>query len=343
MGCMSQELVTERTSPRTESLLQVENLNVVFRSHSGLLSNTVSRINAVSNVSLDLNESAILSIVGESGSGKTTIARCIASLNRPTSGSIKYRGTEVTTLSGKALKEYKRDVQIIFQDPYESLNPRFDVYTTVSLPIRHLVREKDERILHNSAKELMREVNLSPELIHRYPHQLSGGERQRVNIARALASSPRILVADEPITMLDAAQRVDILRLLLDLKDRRRLAIILITHDLATAKMMGGKVLVMYRGKLVESGHVESVLRRPHHPYVEVMSEAMPSLTKKLQYTETEEANVMTNVEVGCIFRPRCRYALPVCAHAEPNLEEKSKSHFAACHNPLLGVDSKSR
>jgi oligopeptide/dipeptide ABC transporter ATP-binding protein len=337
---MSQILVDKGTSTTIDPILRVEKLNVVFSTRVGLISvhnqRPLSRnIQAVNNLSFDLSSSGTLTFVGESGSGKTTIARCIVGLLSPTSGSIKYRGAEVISLTGKALKEYRRHVQIVFQDPYESLNPRDNVFTTLSLPLRHLVGENNTRILNERITDLMREVGLDLDLIHRYPHQLSGGERQRVSIARALASDPEILIADEPISMLDAAQRADILRLLVKLRKERKLSIILITHDVGTAKIMGGRTLVMYRGRAFEYGDVESVLRKPCHPYIEVMLEAMPSLSKKPQLTHAEKVDLRTAVEAGCIFRPHCKYALPVCVETEPQLEQKREGHLAACHNPL--------
>jgi len=295
-------------------------------------------------VSFDINESEILSVVGESGSGKTTIANCIMALTTPNSGSIKYNGAEVSALRGKKLKDYRREVQVIYQDPFESLNPRLDVYSTLSIPIIRLTNETKQAVIVEKVRRLLSEVGLEPdEAIHKLPHQLSGGERQRINVARALAPGPKLLIADEPITMLDASQRLNILSLLLELKEKRNLTILLITHDLASAKIMSDRTAVMYSGKLVEIGPTDSILTHPFHPYSELILTATPKLT------ETREvlANTLSavsyssgieesqSIQRGCVFQPRCKYAKKKCVDVEPKLEEKSSSHYAACHYPL--------
>lgn len=324
--------------------MEVSNLRVKFTKLLSTLRRTKSIVNAVDDVSFQLYESEVLSVVGESGSGKTTIAKCILGLVSPTSGSIKYNDTEVTTLKGGALKDYRRSVQVIYQDPFESLSPRLDVYTTLSIPIRRLTDETDEARLLERVNRLLYEVGLDPnETIHKLPHQLSGGERQRINIARALAPNPKLLVADEPITMLDASQRLNILSLLTELKTKRDFAMMLITHDLASAKIMSNRTAVMYSGKLVEIGPTHALLSRPHHPYTELILNATPRLTETTLAAREAlyAAGYTSGIEesqgkrAGCVFAPRCKYVTAICKETEPPLLAKSPSHFAACHNAL--------
>ena len=338
---MSQVQLTESAEgyPRDEPLLQVNDLSVTFEKMRGIIRRQKTIIRAVDHVSFSIYESEFVSLVGESGSGKTTIARCIIGLERPTSGFIKYRGNEVQRLHGVGMKNYWRDVQIIYQDPFESLNPRQDVLTTISSPIMNLSGEKSRERIIDRVSTLLEEVELDPnEVIHRLPHQLSGGQRQRVNIARALAPNPKLLIADEPITMLDAAQRMNVLSLLMRLKSRRKLTMLMITHDLASVRVTSSKTLIMYAGKLVETGSTEETLSRPYHPYVELILDSMPRLRNDARsrdpktVTSTDDISYLSR---GCIFRPRCAYATEICKQVEPKLVEMSKGHSAACHNPL--------
>ena len=317
----------------SNSILRIRNLRVTFQ--EGLRRKSVIR--AVNNVTFDLEEGEVLSIVGESGSGKTTIARTIAALIPATSGDMLYKGMEVSSLRGKALLNYRREVQVVFQDPYESLNPRWDVLTTIATHLRYLGENKDKSSLQEHVAQILQEVGLKPELVlHRLPHQLSGGERQRVNIARALSPNPKLLLADEPITMLDASQRLNILRLLIQLKERRNLTIILITHDLASANVASDRTFIMYRGNLIEAGPTDRVLSRPHHPYTELILNSMPDIESKAQTGgEISSADDKQDISAGCIFRPRCKYSTDMCARVEPELVEKSKGHLCACHNFL--------
>ncbi len=320
------------------SLLSIKDLQVTFIRQRGLFNRRKSIVRAVQGISLELFESEILSVVGESGSGKTTLARCILALNRPDSGSIKYRNNEVTGLKGGELMSFRRDVQIVYQDPYESLNPRQDVFTAVSIPIRQLAGEDSKEKLTERVAKVLREVGLDPSAVmRRLPHQLSGGERQRVNIAKALAPDPKLLVADEPVTMLDASQRLGVLSLLVELKEKRNLTILLITHDLASARIMSDRTAIMYLGRIVEVGPTSKILNKPHHPYTQLILAATPRLKRssevKREYVPSvEEAG---RVERGCVFAPRCKYATSICRDTEPQLLAKSESSLAACHNPL--------
>jgi oligopeptide/dipeptide ABC transporter ATP-binding protein len=318
--------------------MEVKDLCITFRKKRGFFRQKTSLINAVYHLSFSVGESEVFSVVGESGSGKTTLARCLLAVAKPTSGTVYWKGRDLSVLQENALKEFRRNVQIVYQDPYESLNPRNDVFRTISDPIRNLLGDNDQAHLQRRVSDLLREVCLSPEkYIHRLPHQLSGGERQRVNVARALAPGPRILVADEPTTMLDASQRLNILSLLRKLKAERKLTIILITHDLAVARLMSSRIAVMFVGRLVEIGPVEAVVSSPHHPYAELVMEAIPDVNRgEVDVNDflvtIEESEMVTK---GCVFRPRCKYATGQCGEAEPELVSRSPGHSAACYNPL--------
>ena len=292
---------------------------------------------AVDDVSLELADSEVLSLVGESGSGKTTVARCVVGLVPPTSGKVYYRGVDLDEIRREDMRAYRREVQVIYQDPFESLNPRLDVFTQVSLPLKRLLGITSHEELVDRVSKLLREVGLDPgPAIEKLPHQLSGGERQRVNIARALAPGPKLLIADEPITMLDASQRVNVLSLLMELKKKRNLTVMMITHDLASARVTSERTAVMYLGRLVELGPTAAVLSKPAHPYSELVLSSTPSISKGLVTEGLDEKHEFHRMpETGCNFTPRCRYATDVCSRVRPPLEIKSAPRLAACHNPL--------
>ena len=323
---------------QTESLIGLRHLVVTFARQTGGVQGV---IRAVDDVSLDVDEKEFVSLVGESGSGKTTLARAILRFNAPSSGSIFYKSADVESLRGKAVKAYRKNVQIVFQDPYECLNPRHDVFTIVSTPMRFLLGMKNNREMEDKVSALLKELGMNPaESMHKLPHQLSGGERQRVNIARALASDPEILIADEPMTMLDAAQRLNVLTLLAQLRVKRNLAVLMITHDLASAHVVSDRVMVMFRGRIVESGPTAEVLSRPYHPYVRAIMAATPALHRAVPSVVEQEIPVLSrDMSRGCNYRERCKYATQVCAVEEPPLEAKSRLHFAACHNSSAVIE----
>jgi peptide/nickel transport system ATP-binding protein len=339
MSQVLENLASEGSERGRMPLLEVRNLSVSFSKESGFLGREKRTTKAVDDVSFRLYENETLSLVGESGSGKTTIARCITALTPPTSGTVEYNGRDVSKIAGKKLLEYRKEVQIVFQDPFGSLSPFHDVLTVVATPIRRLLGETDENKISQRVRSLLDEVGLEPdEVLHKLPHQLSGGERQRVNIARALASEPKILVADEPVSMLDASQRLNTLYLLSELQASRNIAILMITHDLATSRVMGGRTAVMYLGKLFEIGSTSELLQAPYHPYTELLISAAPktdfvSQSRVDSFGQSIEKG--GRVTQGCVFRPRCKYATQVCAEVEPPLEPKSQTHEAACHNWL--------
>jgi peptide/nickel transport system ATP-binding protein len=338
---MSQVRMSEKAEPRSGDeapLLEVRDLSVVFRKERGFLGRETKETRAVDRVSFVLHPAETVSIVGESGSGKTTIARCITGLTVPSSGTILYRGKDVAKLKGDELLAFRKDVQITFQDPFGSLIPFQNVLDFISTPIRRLAKEKDREKIREKTVSLLEEVGLVPEeVIDKLPHQLSGGERQRVNLARALASHPNILVADEPVTMLDASQRLNMLLLLKELQRRRGLSILMVTHDLATAKAMEGRTMVMYLGKMFEIGATGEILSLPFHPYTSLLLASVPKIAFGQPPTDIGFATIEESEELrnGCIFRNRCKYATAVCSTEEPLLIERAPGHSAACHNWL--------
>jgi peptide/nickel transport system ATP-binding protein len=337
VGCLPQVQLDE-TTPLNSGLLQISNLSISFVQEKGMIVKRKFVIEAVHELTLSILSNESFSLVGESGSGKTTVARCILGLEHDYKGSITFDGKEVKSLHGKDLLDFRRDVQMVFQDPYESLNPRESVFEIISLPIRQLTKVSSQTELRKNVRRLIEEVGLDPQIVFsKYPHQLSGGERQRVNIARALASDPKVLVADEPITMLDAAQRLNILRLFIQLRESRKLTLLMITHDLPSARIVSDRTGIMYRGRLLELGPTDSVFLTPKHPYAEEVKQATPSLKRTLPVLDSKEAVLGGGIELihGCIYRNRCSRAIDLCSGAEPLLEEKSKMHFAACYNPL--------
>ena len=320
--------------PRLETkLLEVKDLSVHFMKSFGFLNRIGRTTRAVDGVSFEMGELDVFNIVGESGSGKTTLGRVVAALQRPTSGRVLFQGKDVSKLRGAALRGYRKDVQMVFQDPFASLNPREDVLAIVSMPMARLTGEKEKGRLLERSVDLLKDVGLQSDVLHKLPHQLSGGERQRVSIARALASRPKILVADEPVSMLDASLRLNFLALFNRLRNEHKMSIILITHDLATAKVVGGRTAVMYLGKLVELGPTSDILSEPHHPYAELLMATSPRMRADDSVKEVTTIEKSEKVTKGCVFRPRCKYATGICAESEPPLEVKTEAHLAACHN----------
>lgn len=314
-------------------ILEVRNLSVHFSKSLGFLDRVGRMTKAVDGVNLQMGELDVLCLVGESGSGKTTLGRTIAALTRPTSGEVVYKGANVSKLRGEALRKYRKDVQMVFQDPFASLNPREDVQTILSIPMVKLAGIKDKGKLTEDCIELLKDVGLQSDVLNKLPHQLSGGERQRISIARALASHPKLLIADEPVSMLDASLRLNFLALFSRLKNEHKMSILLITHDLATAKVMGGRTAVMYLGKVVELGPTMDLLTEPHHPYAELLLASSPRMMGDLPAGEVTTIEKSEKITKGCVFRPRCKYATSICADKEPTLELKTEEHFAACHN----------
>jgi oligopeptide transport system ATP-binding protein len=302
----------------------------------------IGTVQAVDDVTLYLNEGETLAIVGESGCGKSTTGRLLMGLEAPTSGSIKINGEEITTLSGKAMRAKRRDIQIILQDPYTSLNPRMTVGTIIGEPFDI---HPDALPKGMSKKEavgaLMDQVGLNPEFINRYPHQFSGGQRQRIGVARALALKPKIIIADEPVSALDVSVQAQVMNLLFDLRDQMGLSYIFISHDLAVVRQIADRIAVMYLGKIVETGPQEHIYRAPAHPYTKALLSAVPLPDPVAQRARTRiqlEGDVPSpaNPPSGCRFRTRCWKAKDICASEEPLLRDMGGGQFAACHFPEM-------
>jgi len=316
----------------TGNLLEVRNLKVWFPIRRFLREALFVR--AVDDVSFDLRRGETLAIVGESGSGKTTLGKTCLKLIEPTSGSIIYDGRDITSISNKDLGWYRREAQIIYQDPFSSLNPFFTVYKTLEEPLIVNKVEGDRSELIYKALE---DVKLIPveEFIGKYPHMLSGGQRQRVAIARALILKPRFVVADEPVSMLDVSVRIEILYLLKELQDRYGISFLYITHDIATVKYFSDRIGIMYAGRFVESGYIRTVVSDPLHPYTKALIDAIPDPDPKNRFTERKvipgEPPSPVNMPPGCRFHPRCPYAMPICREKEPILYEVEKNRYVAC------------
>ena len=315
-------------------LLEVTNLRKHFPIRKGVLGRTVGQVLAVDGVSFTINESETLGLVGESGCGKTTVGRTILRLIEPTSGEIKLRGQEITGLSKAGLRPLRRQMQIVFQDPFSSLNPRIRVGKIVGEPLKvHKIgdaAEQEERVAN-----LVRLVGLRPDQRNNYPHQFSGGQRQRVSIARALALDPSFIVADEPVSALDVSIQAQVINLLMDLQRDLKLSYLFVSHNLAVVEHIAHRVGVMYLGRLVEYADKASLFANPRHPYTEALLAAVPlpdpSITRTRVHVSGDVPSPI-NPPSGCHFHPRCPIAEARCRVEKPELREVGTGHQVACH-----------
>ena len=322
-------------------LLDVRNLKRYFPIRGGLLQRQVATVQAVDDVSFFVRKGETLGIVGESGCGKSTTARLLIQLLKPDSGAITFDGQAVGTSGGMPVRELRRQMQMVFQDSYSSLNPRCTIEDTIAYgPSVHGIPRDAAR---QRARDILGKVGLDPTLfLQRYPHELSGGQRQRINIARALALEPKLIVLDEPVSALDKSVEAQVLNLLVDLKTDLALTYIFISHDLNVVQYLADRVLVMYLGKVVEIGPVEALYSRPQHPYTRALLSAMPSMDPDRRIDEpplTGDPPNPINPPPGCRFHTRCVHAEACCARSEPRLhsEARAAEHQVACHMLIPG------
>lgn len=316
------------------SLLEVRNLSVRFPVQRQLLSRSRHAfVRAVDSVSFEISEGETLGLVGESGCGKTTLGRAVLGLVRPASGTVKFEGEELTTFTGRRLRERRRKLQMIFQDPSGSLDPRMTVEEIIgeALDIHDLARAPDER--RERIDNLLKDVGLDSAHAERYPHEFSGGQRQRIGIARALAVGPRLIVCDEPVSALDVSVQAQIVNLLQDLQDEHGIAYLFIGHDLAVVEHISHRVMVMYLGRIVELGEATAVCAAPKHPYTRALVASVPKLgAARSRATLPGDLPSPIHPPSGCPFHTRCPIAEPRCKIDTPSLRELSANHWVACH-----------
>ncbi|MFQ5978636.1 MAG: ABC transporter ATP-binding protein [Candidatus Heimdallarchaeota archaeon] len=320
-----------------EILFEVRELKKWFPVRSGILSSLMGKqeyVHAVDGISFNIRRGEVVCLVGESGSGKTTTARVLLRLENPTDGEILYKDIDFAKERVGSLRKYRKHLQMIFQNPYEALDPRMTVFDILTEPL-NVNKVCDRKEIPERIITALEEVGLIPpeEFLGRFPHELSGGQRQRICIARTLVLNPEFNIADEPASMLDASTRIEILNLLSDLNKKRDMALLFITHDLAQARYLGDKINVMYLGKIVESGDVELVIKSPHHPYTRVLISNIPVPDPEAQRERLEiEGEIPTaiNLPPGCRFSPRCPFVFEKCRQEEPELMDRA-GRLSAC------------
>lgn len=329
------------TEAGADEVIRIENLRKWYPLRRGFFETLLSRselsVKAVDGVSFTLKKGEIFALVGESGSGKTTLGKVLIRLVEPSGGSVYFHGKDITKLKDREMKPLRREMQIVFQDPFESLNPRMIIKEIVAEPVRVQRVAQGEAEVEERVKKILAEVELVPpeEFLHRFPHELSGGQRQRVAVARAFILNPSFVVADEPVSMLDVSIRAEILNLMIDLVKKYSASIIFISHDLALAKHIADRVAVMYLGKIMELASSENVVDRPLHPYTQALISAVPvpdPESKRTKEVISGEIPSPVKPPPGCRFHTRCPYAHERCTREEPPLVEVEKDQFVACH-----------
>lgn len=337
-------LVLERYGAlNQEVLLSVNNLKKHFEAKQGLKATLLRKraiIKAVDGVTFNVRKGEIFGVAGESGCGKTTLGRTIMRLTDPTEGSISYKGQDITRLETASVRMLRSKIQIVFQDPYESINPRMSVFEVVAEGLRinkRVLEVADQDDLVQRVRRSLELVQLNPpeQFMPRYPHELSGGQRQRVAIARALAMNPEFIVADEPVSMLDASIRAEVLNVMIDLRDKLGLTFLFITHDLALSKHVTDTLGIMYLGKFVEIAQSEELVSRAFHPYTQALIAAIPVPDpdgRKVKVLAGGEVSSAADIPPGCRFHPRCPYAKELCREQDPELRMVETGHYVACH-----------
>ncbi len=319
-------------------ILEVRNLVKYFPIYKGALrKRLVGQVHAVDGVSFSISPGETLGLVGESGCGKSTTARTIVRLQEPTSGEILFQGTNLADLKNSEMRKMRQNIQMIFQDPYASLNPRMRVEEVLKEPLREHGITKDPRELDRRAREMLHLVGLAPEFINRFPHEFSGGQRQRIGIARALMLEPSLIICDEPISALDVSVQAQIVNLLEDLQKKLGLSYLFVAHDLSMIRHISHRVAIMYLGALVEIGKCDDIYQNPLHPYTQAFLSSVPIPDPKIQKNRGKvslEGEIPSAIAPpsGCRFRTRCPHACELCAKERPQMQEKEPGHWVACH-----------
>jgi oligopeptide transport system ATP-binding protein len=337
LGTQNSQLETQNSTSADSALVEVRGLKKYFPVTSGTLARRiVGWVKAIDDVSFSIRRGETLGLVGESGCGKTTTGRCVLQLERPTAGSVLFEGRDLARLSDAELRPLRRRMQIVFQDPYSSLNPRMTIGQIIAEPIRvHGLAQNGVKVAERVA-ELLQVVGLNPIMARRYPHELSGGQRQRVGIARALALEPKFIVCDEPVSALDVSIQAQIINLLEELQDRFALTYLFIAHDLSVVRHISDRIAVMYLGKIVEIADRQELYENPLHPYTKALLSAVPVPDPRV---EAQREHIVLGGEVpspsnppsGCVFHTRCPIAIEECRAAVPELRELKPDHWAAC------------